>query len=352
MQRLDSMKYSRAAETKLCVGSIRHLEMIVFFFILINLASHHFCNAFPTLTTRTSQRFDTRHAVGSARLTRSIAIDLVDTQLQTKKEHDVKSVGLWKRFFRRHKHEISPVQNQMSMARSTFSDGWTSAEATTTTGNRFWREAVHGLRARTSDRICEKLLVRGRNCFASAVVSSALNRFGGTRESTVVPISPSTQQRNPFQYKKQRYKSNTSITNMLRISRIQSLATSTSLNMVLSTPESIIEQVSTQKLLDALIDESTRTSSREPVMMQFNPKRGWIWRQWRGTVFSETWKSGLLNMALATFVVFLYKMYPNLKDLLQGFSILWGQLLSVTTFTLTFFLNQSYGLWRKCYDYR
>lgn len=56
-------------------------------------------------------------------------------------------------------------------------------------------------------------------------------------------------------------------------------------------------------------------------------------------------------MALATFVVFLYKMYPNLKDLLQGFSILWGQLLSVTTFTLTFFLNQSYGLWRKCYDY-
>lgn len=56
-------------------------------------------------------------------------------------------------------------------------------------------------------------------------------------------------------------------------------------------------------------------------------------------------------MLLATFVVLLYRMYPNNKDLLQGFSILWGQLLSVTTFTLTFFLNQSYGLWRKCYDY-
>lgn len=27
-----------------------------------------------------------------------------------------------------------------------------------------------------------------------------------------------------------------------------------------------------------------------------------------------------------------------------------GQLLSVTTFTLTFFLNQSYSLWRKCYE--
>lgn len=121
--------------------------------------------------------------------------------------------------------------------------------------------------------------------------------------------------------------------------------------MVLSTPDTIIEQASTQGLLDTLLDESVRTQSRQPIMIQFNPKRGWLWRQWRGTVFSETWKSGLLNMAIATCVVFLYRLYPGLKDLLQGFSILWGQLLSVTTFTLTFFLNQSYGLWRKCYDY-
>ena len=56
-------------------------------------------------------------------------------------------------------------------------------------------------------------------------------------------------------------------------------------------------------------------------------------------------------MALATFGVFFFKLYPGLKDMLEGFSILWGQLLSITTFTLTFFLNQSYGLWRKCYDY-
>ena len=36
---------------------------------------------------------------------------------------------------------------------------------------------------------------------------------------------------------------------------------------------------------------------------------------------------------------------------LSGFNILWGQLLSVTTFTLTFFLNQSYQLWRNCYGF-
>merc|ERR1711957_260495 len=38
-------------------------------------------------------------------------------------------------------------------------------------------------------------------------------------------------------------------------------------------------------------------------------------------------------------------------DNLKGFNILWGQLLSVTTFTLTFFLNQSYALWRTCYTH-
>jgi Bestrophin, RFP-TM, chloride channel len=39
-----------------------------------------------------------------------------------------------------------------------------------------------------------------------------------------------------------------------------------------------------------------------------------------------------------------------MKSHLTGFNVLWGQLLSVTTFTLTFFVNQSYSLWRKCYE--
>ena len=55
-------------------------------------------------------------------------------------------------------------------------------------------------------------------------------------------------------------------------------------------------------------------------------------------------------MAYATVIFFLFRTMPELKDNLKGFQILWGQLLSVTTFTLTFFLNQSYALWRKCYE--
>jgi hypothetical protein len=59
--------------------------------------------------------------------------------------------------------------------------------------------------------------------------------------------------------------------------------------MVLRTPESIIEQASTTTLLDDLIDESVRTSARRPIMMQFDPSSGWIWKRWKGTIFSETW---------------------------------------------------------------
>jgi hypothetical protein len=122
--------------------------------------------------------------------------------------------------------------------------------------------------------------------------------------------------------------------------------------MVFTTPSSVIEQASTKILLDDLIDESVRTSARYPVMMQFDPSSGWIWRRWRGTVFSETWRIFLTNMVYASIVCLIFKCYKTqFLQNLSGFNILWGQLLSVTTFTLTFFLNQSYTLWRNCYGF-
>jgi hypothetical protein len=52
----------------------------------------------------------------------------------------------------------------------------------------------------------------------------------------------------------------------------------TSLDMVLTTPESVFEQASTEILLDDLIDESVRTSARKPIMMQFDPSSGYVSR--------------------------------------------------------------------------
>ncbi len=52
--------------------------------------------------------------------------------------------------------------------------------------------------------------------------------------------------------------------------------TQTARHMVLTTPESIIEQASTQKLLDDLIDESVRTAARKPIMLQFDPSSSFV----------------------------------------------------------------------------
>lgn len=126
----------------------------------------------------------------------------------------------------------------------------------------------------------------------------------------------------------------------------------TSRNMVFTTPYSVIEQASTKTLLDDLIEESMRTTARFPVMMQFDPSSGWIWRRWKGTVFSETWRTFLSNMAYASVICLIFKTFHNeFLENLSGFNILWGQLLSVTTFTLTFFTNQSYSFWRNCYGF-
>ncbi|GMI22515.1 hypothetical protein TrCOL_g13491 [Triparma columacea] len=54
-------------------------------------------------------------------------------------------------------------------------------------------------------------------------------------------------------------------------------------------------------------------------------------------------------MCIAGAVGFWFKLHPASKPALSKFPTLWSQLLGVTTFTLTFFLNVSYALWRKCY---
>jgi len=129
------------------------------------------------------------------------------------------------------------------------------------------------------------------------------------------------------------------------------------IQMVLTTPETIIEEAfsKNQSLLDDLFDECVLFAARRPIIMQFNPSA--LWNQWRGTVFSETWTFVVQNILFATIVTYLLHHYPipaalkynnNNSNLLEGLDEIWGQLLSVTTFTLTFFLNESYTLWYKC----
>jgi hypothetical protein len=125
--------------------------------------------------------------------------------------------------------------------------------------------------------------------------------------------------------------------------------------MVFEVPlEQISTQISTQDVLDRILDEALRTSARRPVMIQFDPNGRSMWQHWRGTVFAETWRSTVRNAIWAALVYALFFQKPELRQTLSGFHIIWAQILGVTTFTLTFFVNQSYAIWcrilRSCRD--
>ena len=75
-----------------------------------------------------------------------------------------------------------------------------------------------------------------------------------------------------------------------------------------------------------------------------------IWRRWKGTVFSETWISCVRNVVYALLVLYIYRTFPRLQGALTGFNTLWGQILSVTTFTLTFFVSGTHLIRRNAFS--
>ena len=118
--------------------------------------------------------------------------------------------------------------------------------------------------------------------------------------------------------------------------------------MIANVPDSVVEESATQSLLDQILDEALRTSARKPLIIEFDPSSRAIWRHWKGTIFSETWSSVLQRVIWAVLVYVLFQKFPQCSQFLDGFPYLWGHVLGVTTFTLSFFVNQSYGLWRSC----
>ncbi|KAL7550581.1 hypothetical protein ACHAWF_015292 [Thalassiosira exigua] len=107
-------------------------------------------------------------------------------------------------------------------------------------------------------------------------------------------------------------------------------------------------KTSSSMIIDNIIDECLRYSARRPIMRQFDPARRSIWKHWRGTVFSDTWTTAVRNSVWALGVFTLFRRYPMYSEFLDGFNKVWAELLAVTTFTLTFFVNEAYSCWRNC----
>lgn len=112
------------------------------------------------------------------------------------------------------------------------------------------------------------------------------------------------------------------------------------LPMVFDLDGKVVEKITTQDLLDRILDESLRTSARRPIMKQFDPSSKAIWRHWKGTVLSETWKSAMRHGIWAVLVYLLFKQSPGLQNACVGSDRIWSHILGITSFTITFFLNE------------
>ena len=133
------------------------------------------------------------------------------------------------------------------------------------------------------------------------------------------------------------------------------------------TPDDIKNEL---QLIDPAIDRISGVKTRYEggtIIRQYDPNTLWLWKQWKGTVVSHAWKGTLLNMALSlalcTYVrccitsppTWAVTSTPDVSShpflgKLNLFSKVWKYVMSLTTFILTFFLSQAYGLWREMYS--
>ena len=119
--------------------------------------------------------------------------------------------------------------------------------------------------------------------------------------------------------------------------------------------------------IDQVFDEVSGIKTRYggEVIRTFRPDRRWLWQQWTGTILQHAWKTSVINMVItAIFLLVLQHGHGELSwgvgmlpqrdhpwiARLVGLHKLFGYLMTLTTFTLTFFLNQAYDLWKDIYQ--
>jgi predicted membrane chloride channel (bestrophin family) len=119
-----------------------------------------------------------------------------------------------------------------------------------------------------------------------------------------------------------------------------------------------LERNVTERHLDHAIDSVVPMAigdSKSKVIRSFHPQKSWLWRQWYGTLWHHGYKN-ILFMMIYTFAVSFA--LPYIEDVskkhfgqgLDSLTHVFQYLMTLAIFILTFFLNQSYGLWRDIYN--
>mmetsp|Transcript_12922 Transcript_12922/g.27370 ORF Transcript_12922/g.27370 Transcript_12922/m.27370 type:complete len:629 (+) Transcript_12922:32-1918(+) len=127
------------------------------------------------------------------------------------------------------------------------------------------------------------------------------------------------------------------------------------------------EDVKTElREIDTAIDKiaGVKTRYSGSIIHPFRPNRAWLWRRWTGTVLQHAYKGALWNMLITATISFFIgrradctwavAMAPDKSNpiisRMTAFGQSWHYMMNLTTFILTFFLSQSYSLWREMYN--
>ena len=119
--------------------------------------------------------------------------------------------------------------------------------------------------------------------------------------------------------------------------------------------------------VDDAIQRVMSKMAPEPIIRQFRPNALAIWTTWAGTIFELIWRRALMVMLFAaafqaacgtgiwlihkapSFEAWVQAPEPSLPvvKMLSSVNAVWSHLLTLTTFVLTFFLNQAFASWRE-----
>jgi len=108
-----------------------------------------------------------------------------------------------------------------------------------------------------------------------------------------------------------------------------------------------------RRIVDELAEEAISTTATEPIIPQYYPARVWLWAQWSGTIVRRTLPR---EVFLACLVALALVRLPGpesstkLAQYLGGVARAWTLSATMASFMLSFFLSQSYALWRTVYS--
>ncbi|GFH44690.1 hypothetical protein CTEN210_01164 [Chaetoceros tenuissimus] len=136
---------------------------------------------------------------------------------------------------------------------------------------------------------------------------------------------------------------------------------------IVNTPKETLEGM---KEIDNLINQVSGTLSLYDgdIIPPYKPERVWLWQQYSNTILKISWETTAVNMALSALFVLYARDACGIHESiwvndfatpdgslpfierLTVINQIWDIGKPLTTFVLTFFVNQAFGFWNKVYD--